>query len=375
MPPFDDAKLRALMEDAEVDLVLAHTRQNILYLTGGYYFHFHARFTRVGESQYLPLVGLLRRGSEGAFFVCRDGELGQMDAERLWIKSRVSVSGGTVPAARAAAAQIRGLALNDATVAVELPFLPADAYRALQGELPRVRVVDATPILDALRARKTAAELEHLRSVHDRVAEAIQASFAVGRPGIATAEVAERVRWEMTQRGLDFLWAFTCAGPSVLRAPSQMAWERGRVLHIDAGGEERGYLADICRMGCLGQPSELARELHQACLEVQDRVRSAVRAGLPCSELLRVGEDAVREQRCAEHGRFIAHGIGMVSHEHPVVSAENTGPLEPGHLLSIETEFIHPEVGFVKIEDAVAVTDTGCEGLGDKGREWQIVPA
>ena len=43
-------------------------------------------------------------------------------------------------------------------------------------------------------------------------------------------------------------------------------------------------------------------------------------------------------------------------------------------VLSIETELIHPEVGHVKIEDAVAVTATGCEGLGDLGREWQVVP-
>jgi Xaa-Pro aminopeptidase len=28
----------------------------------------------------------------------------------------------------------------------------------------------------------------------------------------------------------------------------------------------------------------------------------------------------------------------------------------------------------VKIEDAVAVTDTGCEGLGDLGRDWHVVP-
>jgi Xaa-Pro aminopeptidase len=43
-------------------------------------------------------------------------------------------------------------------------------------------------------------------------------------------------------------------------------------------------------------------------------------------------------------------------------------------VLSIETEFLHPEVGHVKIEDAVAVTADGCEGLGDLGRDWFVVP-
>ena len=64
----------------------------------------------------------------------------------------------------------------------------------------------------------------------------------------------------------------------------------------------------------------------------------------------------------------------MVSHEQPTLSTNDPRPLEAGMILSIETDFIHPEVGHVKIEDAVAGTETGCEGLGDLGREWHVVP-
>jgi Xaa-Pro dipeptidase len=99
-----------------------------------------------------------------------------------------------------------------------------------------------------------------------------------------------------------------------------------------------------------------------------------VRAGLPCSELLREGERAVHDHRFAPYGRFVAHGIGIVSHEQPNITSTNSRPLETGMVLSIEMEFIHPEIGHVKIEDAVAVTESGCEGLGDLGREWHVVP-
>lgn len=50
-------------------------------------------------------------------------------------------------------------------------------------------------------------------------------------------------------------------------------------------------------------------------------------------------------------------------------------PRDHHPVLSIETEFVRLEVGHVKIEDVVAVTDTDCEGLGDLGRERHIVPA
>jgi Xaa-Pro aminopeptidase len=41
---------------------------------------------------------------------------------------------------------------------------------------------------------------------------------------------------------------------------------------------------------------------------------------------------------------------------------------------SIETDYIHPQVGHVKIKDTVAVTEDGAEGLGEAGRELLIVP-
>ncbi len=40
---------------------------------------------------------------------------------------------------------------------------------------------------------------------------------------------------------------------------------------------------------------------------------------------------------------------------------------------SIETDFVHPQVGRVKVEDTVVVTPNGPEGLGDLGRQWTIV--
>jgi len=373
MLPFNSDRLAALMEDAGLDLLLVHTRHNLRYLTGGYYFHFYNHFTRIGRSQYLPLLGLPRESLDAAFYIAHSEERGQMELHGLWVANRSTASRTTVSAVEAAIQSIRPLGLTQGTIGVELPFFPADAFLAIRQALPQATFIDATILLDELRARKSPTELAHLRTVYDRTAEGIQAAFAASRPGITTAAVADRVRREMAERGLTFLWSFTCAGPGTLRAPSRERWEPGRVLHIDAGGEDRDYLADICRMGCMGEPPPLARELHAACLDVQGRVRRLVRAGLPCKDVLLEGECIIRKHRLAAYGRFVAHGIGMVSHEQPEISPTNSRPLEAGMVLSIETDFVHPEVGHVKIEDAVAVTDTGCEGLGDLGRDWHVV--
>ncbi len=373
MVPFDAEKLGRLMEEGGLALLLASSRHNVRYLAGGYAYHFLSRAPRFGRSRYLPFVGLPRGRLADAFYIGRVDERSQIEAEGLWFPHRFHTVLGTVSAAEGAALAARQLGCAEGAIGVELPFLPADALLALQRGLPNATFTDATPILDELRAVKTPAEVAHLRTVYDRVAEAIRDAFATGRPGMTTAEIARSVAREMARRDVAFLFAFACAGPGTLRVPSSARWEQGRILHIDAGGEDGDYLADICRMGCLGEPAPLARELHSACIEVQGRARRIVRAGLPCRELQAEGERAVCEQRYADYGRFVAHGIGMVSHEQPDLSGGNPRPLEAGMVLSIETDFIHPQVGHVKIEDAVVVTRTGCEGLGDLGRDWHVI--
>jgi Xaa-Pro aminopeptidase len=39
-------------------------------------------------------------------------------------------------------------------------------------------------------------------------------------------------------------------------------------------------------------------------------------------------------------------------------------------VVSIETTLKHPRRGFIKLEDTVAVTDTGHEIFGEGGRGW-----
>jgi Xaa-Pro aminopeptidase len=76
---------------------------------------------------------------------------------------------------------------------------------------------------------------------------------------------------------------------------------------------------------------------------------------------------------------FVAHGMGLISHEAPRLTAhgpvpypayDSDRPLESGMVISIETTIADPRRGFIKLEDTVAVTDQGWEAFGDRGRGW-----
>ena len=61
MYPFNEEKLGALMAGQQIDMVLVCSRHNMRYLTG-YFYHFYENFTRIGVSQYMPLLGLPAKG-------------------------------------------------------------------------------------------------------------------------------------------------------------------------------------------------------------------------------------------------------------------------------------------------------------------------
>src|ERR1700753_4071214 len=55
-PPFDSARLDALLDEAGMDAVVISSKHNIQYLLGGYRFFFFDHFDAIGVSRYLPIL-------------------------------------------------------------------------------------------------------------------------------------------------------------------------------------------------------------------------------------------------------------------------------------------------------------------------------
>ncbi len=130
---------------------------------------------------------------------------------------------------------------------------------------------------------------------------------------------------------------------------------------------------------CLGEPDAELNDLLAEIEAIQQAARRPVRAGAMGREVYEAAEAALRDSPNRRTIDFLAHGMGLVSHEIPHLTSRGPvpypgedadRPLEANMVLSIETTLIHPRRGFIKLEDTLAVTEGGYDAFGDGGRGW-----
>ncbi|MBV9064226.1 MAG: aminopeptidase P family protein [Methylobacteriaceae bacterium] len=380
--PFDTALLDKLMDEAGMDVIVATSKHNVQYLLGGYRFFFYENMEAIGTSRYLPAVVYRKGKPEQAAYIGCAMEDWERELGRFWPENLELGNVGSPATAEQVVAHVKRIGNGIRRIGVEAAFLPADAEAVLRRGLSNVEIADAVVPLERLRARKTPQEIGYLREASERVVESMLSTFKICRPGLTKQEVAESLRREEVNRGLVFDYCLIAVGNSFNRAPSEQRLAAGDIMSLDSGGNYKGYIGDLCRMGVLGKPDSELVELLDFVDDVQLAARKPIRPGARGGDVIAIGEKLVQASQHRTYTHFMAHGMGLVSHEAPRLMTlprlsytgyDTERVLESGMVISIETTMNHPKRGLVKLEDTVLVTETGCEGLGDSGRGWNIV--
>jgi Xaa-Pro aminopeptidase len=374
-PPFDASLLDRLMEEAGLDAIVVTSRHNLRYLLGGYTFFFFDHFDAIGVGRYVPALVYVKGKPELTLYVGNSMEAYERENDRLWIPNVAfgTWSGPTTADRVHEHLRKTGLALR--RVGIEYGFIPADMEKALTGTAANIEYREALYPLERLRARKTPAELKLLREASDRVVDAMMAVMSGHGPGATTQQLADALRREEQKRDVVFEYCLVTTGTSLNRAPSSRPWEKGGILSLDSGGNYGGYIGDLCRMAIQGEPDAELVDLLAGIDAVQMAARKPIRAGAIYAE----AEAVLARNPDKANVHFVAHGMGLISHEAPRLTSSGPvpykgedadRPLEEGMVLSIETTLAHPRRGFIKLEDTVAVTAAGWDGFGDVGRGW-----
>jgi len=376
--PFDAKRLDALMDDAGIDVLLVTSKHNVQYLLGGHRAFFFDYMDAFGTSRYLPVLIYAKGQPEKSAYVMHGMEGYQQQVKPLWTPELVR-GATSIDAMQKAVAHVKKIGVKARRVGVEMPFLPLDAADALRAGLPESDLVNAVFTLERLRARKSPDELRVLKAASEKVIESMLAVIASHGPGTTKQELADALKREEVNRGLIFEYCLVACGTSHNRAPSSQRWEQGDVLSLDSGGNYQGYIGDLARMAILGEPDAELEDLLNEIEETQRAAMKVIKPGTLGGEIYVAAEDRLKKSKIRDHTDFLAHGMGLVTHEAPRLTStgpvrydgyDADKPLEQGMVVSVETTLQHPKRGFIKLEDTVVVTDTGHEVYGEGGRGW-----
>jgi Xaa-Pro aminopeptidase len=377
--PFDADRLDRLMDEAGIDVLFATSKHNVQYLLGGHRAFFFESMDAMGLSRYLPILVYPKGAAQKAAFFGHRMEGFMKENKPFWVSESQTNSSGSLDAMQKAIDYARKSGVKARRIGAELAFLPVDSGTMLSGAFTGSDIVDALFVLERLRAVKSPDELKQLRIASEHVIESMLAVMANHGPGATTRELTEALRREETNRGLTFDYCLITAGTSLNRAPSEQRWGKGDILSLDSGGNYHGYIGDLCRMAIQGEPDAELEDLLAEIETIQRASMKPIRAGAMANVIYAAAEPLAQKSRHHNHMHFLAHGMGLVSHEAPRLTAKGPvpydaydadRPLETGMVVSVETTLQHPQRGFIKLEDTVVVTDAGFDIYGEGGRGW-----
>lgn len=355
------ARLDALLEQSEADIVAFVPGENMVYFTG---LHFH-----LSER---PIIGLY--SDEGLSFIIPELEVVKLEA-RPDLESRRfmwSDSEGYHGAFRAAAVD---LGMVNKTLAMDGQTMRVFEWLAFkQAGISSQNGVDIGRLLLMMRARKAPDEVSNMQKAIDISESALQATLEWARPGMTEREIADKLSAEMTERGSQgtaFMLVLTGEKSGLPHGNTgDRVWGEDEFLLIDFGAKYNDYPADITRTFCFGEPTAEMQAMYEAVYHANKAAREFARPGVTCEEVDRVARQVIEDAGLGEYFiHRLGHGLGLSVHELPNIVEGDKTVLEEGMVFTIEPGVYIPQVGGVRIEDNVVVTEDGIRVLTSFPRE------
>jgi Xaa-Pro dipeptidase len=268
--------------------------------------------------------------------------------------------------------------LTDTRNSLEPRQLRLLEYRLLTDAAPDAEFISAQDSVSQLRLYKDESELSAMRNAVNIAQTALHATLTQVKIDLNERELASELTLQLFKAGCDPELAFApivSSGPNSANphaVPSDRKLASGVLLVIDWGASYQGYLSDITRTFAIGSLDPEFAHIANIVLDANTAARESARPGIQ-AEVVDQAARAVIES--AGYGKFFTHrtghGLGMEAHEDPYIRTGNRLTLAPGMTFTIEPGIYLPGRNGVRIEDDVAITETGSECLTNLPREVQ----
>lgn len=263
-----------------------------------------------------------------------------------------------------------------------------ESYRI---NLPGARLIDVSPTLLAMMARKTRAEQQRLRVANKIAGLGYLAAHQAIAPGIRECDVAAQVIAAIEALGRE-------RGPERVEAHCHImsgsrAADAYKPFNLTSGRQistgdpvlvqlevyTDGYWAEVTRTYFAGDPGPEGCRFYEACLTAQQKALAMIRNGVAAEDVDRVARDYLAGDGL---GHFFKHGTGhgvgfqAISHlEPPRLEPGSTDTLLTDMVCNVEPAVYVHGWGGVRINDTVVVSESGYQLLTEdipRDLSWAI---
>lgn len=138
------------------------------------------------------------------------------------------------------------------------------------------------------------------------------------------------------------------------------------IIDVFPRSQKTGYFGDITRTVVKGRASEAVRALYATVARAQKTAFLLLRPGTATASVHQAVQTffdnagyRTRKNNGFMEGFFhgTGHGVGLEIHEAPRISAFSRERFQAGNVVAIEPGLYYPELGSVRLEDVVLITD------------------
>ena len=235
--------------------------------------------------------------------------------------------------------------------------------------LPDAEFVPLDADIEAIRRCKEPEEILAIKKAISVATEAFSTIVQRVGAGRTEKEIAVDLDYAMLRLGAErpSFDTIVASGPRAALPhgqPTDRILRTGEPVIVDFGCQIDGYCSDETVTRSVGKPAERIREICDVVRDALQKGLQRVRAGMAVNELDMIVRGFVEEKGFGEYFRHgTGHGVGIAVHEAPAVTARTEGLLEENMVITVEPGVYIPNVGGVRLENMVLVTETGGEVL------------
>lgn len=252
------------------------------------------------------------------------------------------------------------------------------AYLHIQENVPGAEMVDATDMLDRIKAIKSEVEIDLIRKtvrIHDKIGEAMPAICRLGRYEYEVVNDLKKLAADFGCEAITVNMGADKVFPAMVpfRGSQYKKLEPGDMLIclVEVSGPG-GYYGELGRVWSMGEPTEEVAKAMQVAVDCQKEIVNLLKPGANPVDLFNKNNEYLTSRGYDPEGRLYAHGQGYDMVERPAFAPGETMLLEENMFIAIHPSAIDKTANSFCCDNYL-ITRDGAEHLTKIPQELIII--